>query len=105
MRGGAGHQDGVSKRWPSNLNSVTTMKTKTLTLALLGMVGWFLGTNDAGAFWRCRDYSVIKCRPYNAFTPLCWGNMTCDGCCPFAGCGGGGCCPSPIQSCLPIHQG
>jgi len=24
----------------------------------------------------------ITCRPYNAFTPICWGNLTCDGCCP-----------------------
>ena len=20
--------------------------------------------------------------PYNAFTPICWGNLICDGCCP-----------------------
>ena len=30
----------------------------------------------------------ITCRPYNAFTPICWGNLTCDGCCPSFGCGG-----------------
>jgi hypothetical protein len=49
----------------------------------------------------------ITCRPYNAFTPICWGNLYCDGCCPnpcgvasgcnmmpsWGGGGYGGCAP------------
>jgi hypothetical protein len=31
----------------------------------------------------CNRYvTQITCRPYNAFTPICWGNLVCDGCCP-----------------------
>src|SRR5471032_856016 len=29
-----------------------------------------------------RYTTQITCRPYNAFTPICWGNLVCDGCCP-----------------------
>ena len=54
-----------------------------LSLAALGM-----GTSHGDAFG-CRDraylkYStVITCRPYNAFSPICSGNIECNGCCPF----------------------
>jgi hypothetical protein len=40
-----------------------------------------------------RYVTHITCRPYNAFTPICWGNLVCDGCCPNP-CGvAGGCLP------------
>jgi hypothetical protein len=102
MRGGDGHQDDVSGRRPSNLNPVTTMKTKILALAVLSMVAWLLSASNASAFLPCfhRNYSVIVCRPYNAFTPMCYGNVVCDGCCPSPYCGAGSCQP-PIQRCLP----
>src|SRR5882724_10277641 len=36
------------------------------------------------SLWHCHNRYVtqITCRPYNAFTPICWGNLVCDGCCP-----------------------
>jgi hypothetical protein len=33
--------------------------------------------------------SVICCRQYNAFTPVCFGSITCIGCSPLNACGGG----------------
>src|SRR5882724_5345371 len=30
---------------------------------------------------RCSTY--ICCRPYNAFTPVCFGSITCNGCAPI----------------------
>src|SRR6185437_13302700 len=42
----------------------------------------------------CKYSMYICCRPYNAFTPVCSGNISCNGCCPMMG----GCCPSP---CMP----
>jgi len=105
MRGGDGHQDGVPWRRPWNINPVTTMKIRILALAVLSLVGWALSTSNASAFCllpNCfhKNYSVIICRPYNAFTPMCYGNVVCDGCCPSPYCGGGACQP-PIQRCLP----
>lgn len=29
----------------------------------------------------CYKYSVC-CKPYNAFSPICYGKLYCDGCCP-----------------------
>ncbi len=81
------------------------MKTKILAVALLSIVGLAQSTNDASAFglFPCchRNCSVICCRPYNAFTPMCYGSMVCDGCCPSPCCGGGCCQPPPIQRALP----
>ncbi|MBM3994359.1 MAG: hypothetical protein FJ303_09440 [Planctomycetes bacterium] len=40
-----------------------------------------------------RYVTHITCRPYNAFTPICWGNLVCDGCNPSP-CGvASGCLP------------
>ncbi|MFN4259981.1 MAG: hypothetical protein ACK4RK_11865 [Gemmataceae bacterium] len=36
----------------------------------------------------CYQYSVCCC-PYNAFSPICCGNVCCKGCCPQP------CCPQP----------
>src|SRR5437588_6142927 len=81
------------------------MKIKMFVLGVLSIFGWALSSSGASAFFllpHCfhRNYSVIICRPYNAFTPMCYGNVVCDGCCPSPYCGGGGCQP-PIQHCLP----
>src|SRR5262249_21364963 len=42
--------------------------------------------------------TFICCRPYNAFSPVCYGSICCDGCCPLQTCTppcgggwGGGC--------------
>lgn len=83
------------------------MKSKILALAMLSVVGWAASATDARAFglFPCfhRGYSVIICRPYNAFTPMCYGNIVCDGCCPTLSCNSCGFVPgAPIQSCLPM---
>jgi hypothetical protein len=77
------------------------MRSKTFICSLLSLVGVAVAATPASAFWwlfhkhGCHRHStVIVCRPYNAFTPVCSGNITCDGCCPFnglAGHMGGGC--------------
>jgi hypothetical protein len=68
------------------------MKRKSVVLGLLALAGLALHVTEASAFfcckpWRChrgchRCTTCITCRPYNAFTPICWGNLYCDGCCP-----------------------
>jgi len=79
------------------------MKSKLFVCSLLSVVGLALAATPAWAFLRLfhkhgihRHSTVIVCRPYNAFTPVCSGNIVCDGCCPFnglAGHMGGGCDP------------
>jgi hypothetical protein len=62
-------------------------------LGLLSLAALLLSGSNANAwFWNhcgpCYHHghhcfeTHITCRPYNAFTPICWGNLTCDGCCP-----------------------
>jgi len=80
------------------------MKMKAFALGGLCLVGWALSTCQASAFHvmpKCfhKNYSVIVCRPYNAFTPICYGNMVCDGCCPSPYCCGPS-CQLPIQRCF-----
>jgi hypothetical protein len=68
------------------------MKRNSLTLGLLALLTLALQVTDADAFFCCRPLlgrrccgrycTQITCRPYNAFTPICWGNLVCDGCCP-----------------------
>jgi hypothetical protein len=73
------------------------MKSKLLLLPLLSLAGLAAAAAPAQA-WHLfghghgihRHSTVIVCRPYNAFTPVCYGNMVCDGCCPFPGIGHGG---------------
>jgi hypothetical protein len=61
-----------------------------LSVAVLATVG---GTADAGLFRCCRHcskYSTYICvRPYNAFSPVCFGSVTGIGCMPFFGGGPG----------------
>ncbi|MCI0684838.1 MAG: hypothetical protein L0Y71_22300 [Gemmataceae bacterium] len=65
------------------------MKLKLLVLTALSLTGVALSAAPASAWWFCKHginrYStVIVCRPYNAFTPVCSGSLVCDGCCPFS---------------------
>jgi hypothetical protein len=66
------------------------MKRNSFALGLLALTGLACFVTDADAFFRrplrcrgCHRYTTqITCRPYNAFTPICWGNLICDGCTP-----------------------
>jgi hypothetical protein len=89
------------------------MKSTRWGLGLLGVAGLLLGvTHDANA-WLLHHCCggrhccmQICCRQYNAFTPVCFGNIHCDGCCPNFGCApmnccGGGCAmPGPVCAAL-----
>ncbi len=86
------------------------MKRKILALGLLSMCCVALFTSDSQAFGLLAPYrphslwnkhnrytTTITCRPYNAFTPICWGNLVCDGCNPS---------PCGVASgCLPLTMG
>ncbi len=84
------------------------MKMKILALGVLSFVGVVLSAAEASAFFWNRHinrYSTfIACRPYNAFTPICYGSLVCDGCCPSMG---NGCGPScgPIGAQLSCCDG
>src|SRR2546423_62662 len=72
------------------------MKRKILALGLFSLCCLALFTGESRAFfgllspyhpsslWHRHNRYVthITCRPYNAFTPICWGNLVCDGACP-----------------------
>ena len=78
------------------------MKRKILAVGLLSLctLAMFIGESQAfhGLWHRHNRYvTQITCRPYNAFTPICWGNLVCDGCCPSP-CGVAG-------GCMPINMG
>jgi hypothetical protein len=76
-------------------------KLLVLGLVSLTVLGGLPQLALAGPFcWRCRcsKYSTYICiRPYNAFSPVCYGNIMADGCCPLMMGGGqfSGCCPGP----------
>jgi hypothetical protein len=67
---------------------------KLLLAGFLSFAALSLTTAPASA-WGLFDHccggkccSVICCRQYNAFTPTCFGSITCIGCCPItSGCG------------------
>jgi hypothetical protein len=86
-----------------------------LSLFSLGVLGVVAHTGEAGLLrhlcGHCDSkFSTYICmRQYNAFTPICSGNLTCHGCCPMTFCGGmppmpnpymGGCMPPPMM-CAP----
>ena len=66
------------------------MKLKTLVLTALSLASLALSAAPASAWWLHRNHginrysTVVVCRPYNAFTPVCAGSLVCDGCCPFS---------------------
>jgi hypothetical protein len=64
-------------------------KLKLSLVAFLALAGLAVSVSDSQAWYgwcgrhRLEKYStVICCRPYNAFTPCCFGSITCNGCCP-----------------------
>jgi hypothetical protein len=104
------------------------MRMKQLAVGLLSLaaVGLFAQPSFAWLLHRCcgcKYSTYICCRPYNAFTPVCFGNITGLGCCPIAlnccqpscpapmysptwgdsGCDGGACYGAPMQS-LPMQS-
>ena len=81
------------------------MKLKMYVLTALSLACLGLSARPASAWWLhrcgCNRYStIIVCRPYNAFTPVCSGSMVCDGCCPFAcpNCAPGACCSPALTN-------
>ena len=88
----------------------TNMKLASWGLGLLSVAALLFSAVDADAFSLCNPCSChrhhchhfchhscethITCRPYNAFTPICYGNLYCDGCCPNPCALAGGCSPS-----------
>ena len=66
------------------------MKLKLYALTALSLAGLAMSATPASAWFLCRNHgcnrfsTVIVCRPYNAFTPVCSGSLVCDGCCPFS---------------------
>lgn len=65
------------------------MRLKPFVVAL-SLAGLALSAAPASAWWLMRKHginrysTVVVCRPYNAFTPVCSGSLVCDGCCPFS---------------------
>ncbi len=102
-----------------------SMNRNLWVLGLLSIVGVSLSVSDASAFllrhrlFHHRHMTHITCRPYNAFTPICWGNLVCDGCTPSPcavaggqipmGCGPMGCSPwnnmGSVQQFMPSECG
>jgi hypothetical protein len=90
-------------------------------LGLLSVAGLLMSACNADAFLFCHNCCCghhccethICCRPYNAFTPICWGNIHCDGCCmsPCNMCQGymsmmpGNPCAAGPMACLPFGCG
>jgi hypothetical protein len=71
------------------------MKLRSLIVTALSLAGLGASAAPASACWlwdkcfgnKCginRYSTVVVCRPYNAFTPVCAGSLVCDGCCPFS---------------------
>ncbi len=77
------------------------MKRKILALGVFSLCTLALFVGPANAwFGLCSPWNHhnryttnIICRPYNAFTPIAWGNLVCDGCCPSPCNVAGGCMP------------
>jgi hypothetical protein len=80
-----------------------------MSLAVMGgfaQEGWAWGRGCCrGRCWGCNRYTTTLCiRPYNAFSPVAYGNIVADGCMPINLYGGqlppmGGCCAPPM--CMP----
>lgn len=52
--------------------------------------------------WGSHKYVMrVSCRPYNAFTPFCWGSLNCVGCCPTPCCAPSCGMPSPCMGYYP----
>jgi hypothetical protein len=93
------------RRHPTEMGQI--MKRKIIALGLLSLCSLALFAGESSAFYGLFPYrpwhphnryvTQITCRPYNAFTPICWGNLICDGCNPN---------PCGVASgCLPMTMG
>src|SRR4051794_11497280 len=91
---------------PQPRRTVPPAMKKLLLAGLLSVTALSLlpQTSHAGFLCcRCNKYATYICiRPYNAFSPTCYGNITATGCCPMMlGGGGGGNFPVPaMPSCF-----
>lgn len=61
---------------------------KLIALAVLSVAGLMVTVGHASAWWCCHKCANTCCtticiHPYNAFTPICCGNLACNGCCPI----------------------
>jgi len=70
---------------------------KLIAVAFLSVAGLAVVAGRAPAWFCCHHCAnkcctTICCQPYNAFTPICCGNINCMGCCPMS-CGGCGAAP------------
>jgi hypothetical protein len=81
------------------------MKKLLLSIALgLSALAVTPEASKAGTFglFTCGGCGCSSCcfcvRPYNAFTPVCSGNITCMGCMPF-------CCPTPGYNGMMVQPG
>jgi hypothetical protein len=67
-----------------------------LTASVLSIAALALAAGQAPAWQlfhccnRCCFSYCVCCRPYNAFSPVCFGNINCVGCCPPGNNGGWG---------------
>ncbi len=71
---------------------------KLLTASVLSIATLALVAGQAPAWsllhhCHCCYQYCICCRPYNAFSPVCFGNVNCIGCCPTGNNFGPGCGP------------
>jgi hypothetical protein len=74
------------------------MKRIAIALVSLAVIGVYAQPSWAWFLHRCcgcKYTTYICCRPYNAFTPVCFGNITGLGCCPVAL----NCCQQPQMNC------
>ena len=77
---------------------------KILVASALTFAFLCVSANNAQAFlfdWISHHKYVLKCRQYNAFTPFCWGKVSCAGCCPTPQMP----CYPPMNCCPPFQQG
>lgn len=109
------HKDGLGRTPPASEKN-HPMK-KLLALGVLSLAALGLAAGSVAAWWPCyplcckssKCCASITIRQYNAFTPICCGNMSCNGCCPISpcgpamcgpgllGCGPGGCAAGPTM--------
>jgi hypothetical protein len=97
----ARHQeDGSGVVRPGHHIKKPTAMKKTLAFLVSSLAALGLATGQASAWFRdCHSCSSKCCtticlRQYNAFTPICYGSINCDGCCPM---GFGGFCGMPMS--------
>ena len=82
---------------------------KRILVGLMTLTALGLSVTSASAFfWKKNCHGCcethICCRPYNAFTPICWGNLVCDGCCPSPCATAAGCLPFQFMCHSPLWQ-